>query len=996
MKNKYNITFFLIIIVIISSFCFACSNHSKETYILNYYADDGGYILGETTQIIEKNSASAPVTAIANQGYTFIKWSDGVLDATRFENNISTNLSFTALFSENEKVFTVQYMTEEGGSISGLSQQYILQNGSASSVTAVPNIGYKFTGWSDGIKTPSRTDSDITADLEVMAQFEKQLFTLEFAHTEGGSIIGEATQKIMYGEHSSIVIAIADDGYDFVGWSDNFPYLERPSGPVISDLSATAIFARKMFSLNYDATYQQGKITGPTSQTIFYGDSGKTVTAQPHTGYRFTEWSDGINTAERTDTNIKENLSVVARFEKIKFSVTYLADNGGTISGNKNQIIDFANSATQVTAVPQTGYKFIGWSDGVKTPSRIDQNIITSINVVAQFERIEFNVIYTAKTGGSIIGEKTQTVGFGSNASSVTAIADAGYIFDGWSDGITTAQRTDLNILDNKTVVANFRFVFFGNGTTLSPYSISSYADLNNMRYFPTSNFKLIENLDLRDVEDHYPIFDNSFRFEVNFDGNGKIISNLSITKYTNLASLFGFVGENGLIENLNMTGISITIPNYLNTNLPSCTGAVCGVSLGTLKNINVDVAITAPNLDVNGHAIGGLVGQSGGKVENCSSQIQVQLNNVALGGQNYSLNVGGLVGVAESNLISCHSSGHIKVSLTTNDFGRSIGGLVGAYAFNPDISMVKLDKCTASVDIENNNTTYCGGLFGYCSISTPFIITNSETNGKIENKGSSGGMLGSVMFSDLHIENCSANSNIIGTSKVGGFIGALKLSENGNAKIINCSATGNVSGGSETGGFIGENDEAYFYRCFATGNVNGNAKAAGFIFIFRGTAEECFSLGEVSATSMAAGFAGTVVGDIINCYSKSNVVFINTESTTSVVGGGLAVNLMGSIENSYYTGKISGSVSNSSRIGAIAGVVNNNSEEINNCHWLFIETGLAEFSIGSSTEISVEATRYEDIINMYNIADLLNITEESPWIDIEGDTPQLTFILLP
>ena len=353
MRNKYKITFFLIIIVIISSLIFACDNQSTESYTVNYYADDGGYILGETTQIIEKNSAGTPVTAIANQGYTFTKWSDGVLEATRYENKISATLYLTALFSKNEEMFTVQYKAEEGGSILGLSEQQVLKNESTSSVTAVANIGYKFTGWSDGIETPSRIDSDITTNINLTAQFEKQSFTLIFASTEGGTIIGETTQKIIYGEHSSTVKAIAYDGYDFLGWSDDFPFFERPGRPVIADLSATAIFAKKTFSLRYDATYQQGKIIGSKLQTIFYGDSGKTVTAQPLAGFRFTEWSDGVKTAERTDTDIKQNLSVIARFEKIKYSVTYTANEGGHIIGNTNQIVAFANSASQVTAVTE-------------------------------------------------------------------------------------------------------------------------------------------------------------------------------------------------------------------------------------------------------------------------------------------------------------------------------------------------------------------------------------------------------------------------------------------------------------------------------------------------------------------------------------------------------------------------------------------------------------------------------------------------------------------
>jgi Na+/H+-dicarboxylate symporter len=42
-------------------------------------------------------------------------------------------------------------------------------NGSA--VTAVPNTGYRFVRWSDGVMTASRTDTNVTGDITVTAIF---------------------------------------------------------------------------------------------------------------------------------------------------------------------------------------------------------------------------------------------------------------------------------------------------------------------------------------------------------------------------------------------------------------------------------------------------------------------------------------------------------------------------------------------------------------------------------------------------------------------------------------------------------------------------------------------------------------------------------------------------------------------------------------------------------------------------------------------------------
>ena len=69
---------------------------------------------------------------------------------------------------------------------------------------------------------------------------------------------------------------------------------------------------------------------------------------------------------------------------------------------------------------------------------------------------IEYTITYTAGTGGTITGAATQTVNSGADGEAVTAIPNSGYDFVGWSDGVTTATRTDSNVTGNITVTANF------------------------------------------------------------------------------------------------------------------------------------------------------------------------------------------------------------------------------------------------------------------------------------------------------------------------------------------------------------------------------------------------------------------------------------------------------------------------------------------------------------------------------------------------------------
>ena len=65
-------------------------------------------------------------------------------------------------------------------------------------------------------------------------------------------------------------------------------------------------------------------------------------------------------------------------------------------------------------------------------------------------------VTYNAGTGGTISGIDVQNIPTGEVSQTVSAVADAGYTFTGWSDGSTINPRTDVDVQSIITVTANF------------------------------------------------------------------------------------------------------------------------------------------------------------------------------------------------------------------------------------------------------------------------------------------------------------------------------------------------------------------------------------------------------------------------------------------------------------------------------------------------------------------------------------------------------------
>ena len=71
-------------------------------------------------------------------------------------------------------------------------------------------------------------------------------------------------------------------------------------------------------------------------------------------------------------------------------------------------------------------------------------------------------VIYMDDEGGKIEGETDQMVPLGSSTEPVLAVADDGYVFMQWSDGVETPSRSDENVTEEIVVFAQFEQVEAG------------------------------------------------------------------------------------------------------------------------------------------------------------------------------------------------------------------------------------------------------------------------------------------------------------------------------------------------------------------------------------------------------------------------------------------------------------------------------------------------------------------------------------------------------
>ena len=88
-------------------------------------------------------------------------------------------------------------------------------------------------------------------------------------------------------------------------------------------------------------------------------------------------------------------------------TVTYKAGTGGRIDGQAAQKIVSGGSTSTVTAVADTGYKFVKWSDGKTNAARKDTNVTGNITYTAQFEK---EITLSQVTGVKASGQKTTSI----------------------------------------------------------------------------------------------------------------------------------------------------------------------------------------------------------------------------------------------------------------------------------------------------------------------------------------------------------------------------------------------------------------------------------------------------------------------------------------------------------------------------------------------------------------------------------------------------------
>jgi hypothetical protein len=158
---------------------------ASAKYILTTSSTSGGSVNTPGEGTFQYDSGSAVnLDAAADPTYHFVNWTGTAVDAGKVANpsSVATTVTIDSDYTVKANfaidTFTLEYATGTGGTLSGDISQVVAYGGDGTAVTATPDTDYHFLQWSDSSTENPRTDVNVSADINVTANFAPNTVTI--------------------------------------------------------------------------------------------------------------------------------------------------------------------------------------------------------------------------------------------------------------------------------------------------------------------------------------------------------------------------------------------------------------------------------------------------------------------------------------------------------------------------------------------------------------------------------------------------------------------------------------------------------------------------------------------------------------------------------------------------------------------------------------------------------------------------------------------------
>lgn len=423
--------------------------------------------VGVTAPLQVKHFTNVALVAAPRFGFVFDHWANAAGETIGTNDTLVlspvSDSAVTAVFGFDQ--FTVTTGLTDPETMEGMGTSQIVGPATVNyrdSVTlrATANIGFDFTGWSNGMSEP-----------EIRVQvLNNTTITAGFAYHEY-AVYGTSNDNVMgtvehrgvshYGFYDTL-IANANYGYHFVNWdgiASNTNDTMRIY--VVANENHVANFAKNQYTATAavdDAARGYAYVNNPAP---FYLDQ-VTFTAGNLPHYTFAGWANEegeiVSTVNPLNVTINGDTTLIATFDSINFTVTVATADAamGSVEPAGDSVV-LEGTVFQATATPEYGYAFVNWSNGATTPT-VTVIVNEDITLTANFRQIARTVtVATADATMGSVNPAGDSIVLEGTVFQATATPAAGYEFVNWSNGDTTLTVTIVVGEEDVTLTANFR-----------------------------------------------------------------------------------------------------------------------------------------------------------------------------------------------------------------------------------------------------------------------------------------------------------------------------------------------------------------------------------------------------------------------------------------------------------------------------------------------------------------------------------------------------------
>lgn len=371
--------------------------------------------------------------------HTFLGWYTAEKSGTKVESNTEVvNTATQTLYARWERIYVRVGFDANGGSV-GTSSANIAM-GEKYSLPTPTRKYYTFDGW----YTKKDGGSEVTEDDTLTNKERHTLYahwtakTVNVTYDAGaGEVNGSSSVKYNLGSEYGNKTA-SRTGYIFMGWytkkdGNGTKILESTTVTSDSDHTLYAYWSNTASNVKFNAN---GGNVEVTSIKVTYDREYGTLPTPVRKGYTFEGWytsaNGGSKVTEKTVCNSTKDVTVYARWENTKYTVTFDA-NGGSCSTTSKTVAYVKNYGTLPTP-NKTGHNFEGWYTEISGGTRINDNSTynetSNSTLYAHWSSSKYTVYFNGNGGSCSTGSMSVT--YGSAYGTLPTASKTCYRFVGW------------------------------------------------------------------------------------------------------------------------------------------------------------------------------------------------------------------------------------------------------------------------------------------------------------------------------------------------------------------------------------------------------------------------------------------------------------------------------------------------------------------------------------------------------------------------------------